>query len=83
MDDLPDLMRAARVQLPCSVSWEAMTGDDRARLCGKCDLEVINTLVLSDAELRDALARVQRGERVCMRFFRRPDGTFITRDRLF
>lgn len=83
MEDLQDLMRSARIKAPCSVDWQAMTGDDRTRLCGSCNIEVINTLLLSDQEVRDALIRVQRGERVCMRFFRRPDGTFITGDRLF
>jgi hypothetical protein len=83
MDDLPYIMRAARIKSPCSVDWESMSGDDRTRICGKCDLEVINTLLLSDEEVRQALSRVQRGERVCMRFFRRADGTFITGNRLF
>ncbi|MBS1953767.1 MAG: hypothetical protein JST89_06275 [Cyanobacteria bacterium SZAS-4] len=82
-DDLNSLMRSARIKSPCSVDWESMSGDDRIKLCGKCDLEVINTLVLSDAEVRHALLRVQNGERVCMRFFRRADGTFITGNRLF
>lgn len=83
LDDLSSLMRSARIQSPCSVDWESMSGDDRTRLCGKCDIEVINTLLLSDAEVRQALLRVQNGERVCMRFFRRADGTFITGNRLF
>ncbi|HEY9731969.1 MAG TPA: hypothetical protein V6C89_08655 [Drouetiella sp.] len=60
-----------------------MSGDDRSKLCSKCDLEVINTLLLSDQEVLEALLRVKRGERVCMRFFRRDDGTFITGNRLF
>ena len=83
MDDLSSIMRAARIESPCSVDWESMSGDDRTKLCGKCELEVINTLLLSDAEVRQALLRVQGGERVCMRFFRREDGTFITGNRLF
>lgn len=83
MEDLQDLMRSARIEAPCGVNWEEMTGDDRVRMCGKCDLEVINTLYLSDQELLDALERVKKGDRVCMRLFRRADGTFITGNRLF
>ena len=83
MDELSSLMRAAKIESPCSVDWESMSGDDRIRLCGKCDIEVVNTILLSDAEVRHALERVQNGERLCMRFFRRADGTFITGNRLF
>lgn len=75
-----DLMRKTMIAAPCSEKWDDMTGDDRARLCAKCDLHVVNTFMLTDEEVLATLARVHKGERVCMRIYRRPDGTFMTRN---
>lgn len=77
---LEDLMRNTPIAAPCSVKWEDMTGDDRARLCAKCDLHVVNTFMMTDEEALEALARVHKGERICMRVHRRSDGTFMTRN---
>lgn len=66
------------VASPCTVSWDDMTGDDRARHCGLCKLNVYN---LSEMTAQDAAAFVQQREgRTCVRFYRRADGTMITRD---
>lgn len=77
---LEDLMRNTPIAAPCSVKWENMTGDDRARLCAKCDLHVVNTFMMTDEEALEALARVHKGEHICMRVHRRSDGTFMTRN---
>jgi hypothetical protein len=48
------------------------------RFCGKCQLNVYN---LSGMSRRDAERVVGAREgRVCVRFYRRPDGTVMTRD---
>jgi hypothetical protein len=63
---------------PCNVSWDSMKGDDRVRFCGQCKLNVFNLSALPRAE---AEALVQKAEgRVCVRLYRRTDGTVITQD---
>lgn len=66
------------VASPCPADWEGMTGDERVRHCSQCDLNVYN---LSDMTEDEALRLVNENEgRLCIRFFRRMDGTMITRD---
>ncbi len=67
-----------RIASPCSADWNAMTGDDRARYCSECNLHVYKLSDMSEAE---ATAFVREAEgRTCVRFYRRADGTFLTRD---
>lgn len=80
MEPNKDLMRNTIIAAPCSEKWEDMTGDDRARLCAKCDLHVVNTFMLTDEEVLAALEKVHKGERICMRIYKRKDGTFMTRN---
>lgn len=55
-----------------------MQGDDRARHCRECNLQVYN---LSDMTREEAATFLAQAEgRVCVRLFRRADGTVITRD---
>ncbi len=55
-----------------------MTGDDRSRVCGECNLSVHNFAAMSEKEI-EKLLRSQNGE-VCARIFRRHDGTILTND---
>jgi hypothetical protein len=55
-----------------------MTGDDRIRHCAECQLNVYNLSDMTRAEAEELIAR--REGRLCVRFFRRADGTIITRD---
>jgi hypothetical protein len=67
-----------RVASPCSASWEMMDGDDRVRFCGQCARNVYN---LSGMTRNEAQTLVLTHEgRLCIRFFRRADGTMLTRD---
>jgi hypothetical protein len=71
-------LNQVRVASPCSQSWAGMVGSERKRFCAKCRLNVYN---LSEMTRADAEAFVARAEgRVCVRFFRRRDGTLMTRD---
>lgn len=55
-----------------------MSGDDRVRYCGECRLNVYN---LSGMSRRDATELIQLVEgRLCVRFYRRKDGTLLTSD---
>lgn len=67
-----------RIATPCTVSWDAMTGDARKRFCGQCRLNVYDVSALTRGE---AEALVTRGEgRVCLRLHRRADGRVVTKD---
>ncbi|HEX8284737.1 MAG TPA: hypothetical protein VF588_15345 [Pyrinomonadaceae bacterium] len=65
-----------RVAAPCPADWGKMVGDERVRYCGSCDLHVYN---LSGMTRREAEGLVASTEgRLCVRFFRRADGTILT-----
>ena len=67
-----------RVASPCSSDWDSMYGDDQKRFCKECKLNVYN---LSGMTREDAERLVTNAEgRLCVRFYRRPDGTIITQD---
>ena len=67
-----------RIASPCSADWNKMDGDERKRFCGACKLNVYN---LSGMTRYDAenLLRLSEG-RLCVRYFKRPDGTILTKD---
>jgi hypothetical protein len=78
MNSISSSLDVINVASPCPASWDAMTGDNRVRHCAGCSLNVYN---LSDMTRDEAEALVQQREgRLCVRFFRRADGTVITRD---
>src|SRR5262245_50926142 len=67
-----------RVASPCSVSWESMSGTERARFCRECKLHVYDFSELTRKEAIELVINTQG--RVCGRLHRRADGTMITRD---
>ncbi len=67
-----------RVASPCNASWEGMTGDDRVRFCGKCEKSVYNLSAMPREEAEALLA--DRGGNLCVRFYKRADGTVLTED---
>jgi hypothetical protein len=67
-----------RVASPCRASWERMKGKGRVRHCGQCDKNVYNLSGMTRAEA-EALVRRMEG-RLCVRFYRRSDGTMMTED---
>lgn len=67
-----------QVASPCHAEWNDMVGNDRVRFCGQCEKSVYN---LSQMTRQEALDLVQEKEgNLCVRFFRRHDGTMITTD---
>lgn len=67
-----------KVASPCSADWNQMIGSNRQRHCGDCNLNVYN---LSGMSRNDAMNLLLNAEgRVCVRYFRRPDGTVLTKD---
>ena len=67
-----------RVASPCKADWNEMYGDERRRFCGDCKLNVYN---LSGMSREEAERLVTNSEgRLCVRFFRRRDGSILTAD---
>src|ERR687893_2274132 len=67
-----------KVAAPCKADWGKMVGDGRMRYCDRCSLHVYN---LSGMTRRAAEALVTSSEgRLCVRFYRRADGTILTRN---
>jgi hypothetical protein len=56
-----------------------MAGDERVRSCAKCKLNVYALEHLTVDEARALIRRTETG-RVCARFYRRFDGTLLTKD---
>lgn len=66
------------VASPCAQDWNAMVGSERKRYCGDCKLNVYNLSGMTRAEAENLL--INSEGRVCVRFYRRTDGSIITRD---
>jgi hypothetical protein len=78
MDKFTSPLNNLKVASPCSQDWNAMIGNDRKRFCGDCKLNVYN---LSGMTKRDAENLLLNSEgRLCVRFFKRADGTVLTQD---
>jgi hypothetical protein len=55
-----------------------MSGDEKSRFCTDCNLKVYNPVRMTDLEVTALVA--QHKGRLCMRLYRRNDGTVLTRD---
>lgn len=63
---------------PCPANWDEMYGDDRKRFCGDCKLNIYN---LSGMTRDEAETLIMNAEgRLCVRIYRRADGSVITAD---
>lgn len=67
-----------KIASPCSADWNAMFGDNRKRFCGDCKLNVYNLSDMSQIEAESFLLNSEG--RVCVKFFKRADGTVLTKD---
>src|SRR3954453_20533576 len=78
MSNLNSPLNHIRIASPCSADWDQMYGDDRKRFCGDCKLNVYN---LSGMSWEEAETLVMKAEgRLCVRFYKRRDGSVITQD---
>jgi hypothetical protein len=73
------LLEDVRIASPCSASWEDMTGDAQVRFCGKCAKNVYNLSEMTREEAEALLAKGE-GTSMCVRLYKRADGTVITSD---
>lgn len=67
-----------RVASPCKADWAQMIGTDRVRFCGQCNLNVYNLSSMTRTEAESLIS--DREGRLCVRFYRRADGSILTRD---
>ena len=66
------------VASPCGANWDEMFGDDRKRHCADCKLNVYNLSNMTGREAENLL--INSEGRLCVRFFRRADGTVLTKN---
>lgn len=67
-----------RVAAPCSADWDSMFGNERVRCCEQCQLNVYNLSEMSKAEAERLIDQAEG--RLCVRFYRRRDGSIITQN---
>lgn len=67
-----------RVASPCKAGWDQMYGDERRRFCSECKMNVYNLSEMTRDEAENFLMRSEG--RLCVRFYRRRDGTVLTQD---
>ena len=67
-----------KVASPCSQDWDQMVGDNRKRYCGECKLNVFNLSGMSKTEAENLIVNAEG--RLCVRFYKRSDGSVITED---
>ena len=68
----------ARVAAPCPADWDSMYGNERVRFCEQCRLNVYNLSEMSRAEAEELIGR--REGRLCVRYYRRTDGSILTQN---
>ena len=67
-----------RIAAPCSADWDSMFGNERIRFCGQCQLNVYNLSEMSEAEAERLIGQTEG--RLCVRYYRRQDGSIITQN---
>jgi hypothetical protein len=75
---LPLALEEIRIATPCGADWDDMAGDGRVRFCGRCAKNVYDLSAMTRAQA-EALVSEQEG-RLCVRLYRRTDGTVLTSD---
>lgn len=72
-------LRSIRIASPCPADWDKMVGDERVRHCSECNLNVYNLSEMTERQVQELIAGNQ-GQRLCLRLYRRADGTILTQD---
>src|SRR5687767_8011414 len=73
---MPQERRPLKLEVlaPCSEDWDRMSGGDAIRFCGRCSQNVYDLSAMTEPAVRKLLD----GPRVCVRFYKRDDGTVVT-----
>ena len=64
----------------CPMPWTEMRGDERERFCARCSRQVVNLSLLTAAQRAELLARTPP-EELCIAYYRRLNGEFVTAER--
>jgi TonB family protein len=67
-----------KVAAPCPAEWKYMYGNDRVRFCGQCQLNVYNLSAMTKLEAEHLIHNTEG--RLCVKFYRRTDGTILTQN---
>lgn len=78
MDKFTDPLDKIKIASPCAADWKEMHGDARQRFCAECKLNVYNLSAMTRKEAESFLFGSE--DRVCVRFYRRADGTILTQN---
>jgi hypothetical protein len=73
------ILSTVQIAENCPANWDWMSGDDKARYCHKCKLNVFNLSAMTESEA-ERLLQSNRDGKLCVRFFRRRDGKIMTKD---
>ena len=71
------VLDSVRVASPCKAAWADMAGDERVRHCAQCDRDVFD---LSEMTRDEAEALLLARGHLCIRYYRRADGTILLAD---
>lgn len=63
---------------PCPIDWDNMNGNERERFCKACSSKVYNLSDMSEAEADAFLQNNLENSEICIRFYKRTDGTIKT-----
>jgi len=74
----PISLEQIAIASPCTASWDDMSGDEKRRFCAQCGLHVHNLSAMSREEAERLVGGAEG--RLCVRLYRRADGTVLTRD---
>ncbi|ATQ78060.1 hypothetical protein CR152_28790 [Massilia violaceinigra] len=72
-------MHRIDIPVPCTASWEDMTGDHRVRHCKDCNKNVFNLSAMPAAEGAALIAENLNGD-LCVRMDKRQDGSVVSSD---
>lgn len=78
MDKFTNPLKNIEIASPCSADWDAMVGSEQKRFCCACNLNVYNLSGMSRAEAENLLTNSEA--RLCVRFYKRADGTVLTKN---
>jgi hypothetical protein len=67
-----------KIASPCHARWNDMVGDEKSRHCAACDKFVFNLSAMTREEAE--LTMLEKTGDVCIRLYRRTDGTVMTAD---
>lgn len=75
-----DSLAHVKIAAPCSADWDQMFSSEgeRVRFCSQCNLNVYNLSAMTQDEAKALLYKTEG--RLCVRFYRRSDGTVLTQN---